>query len=176
VIFVTVGTNEARFDRLIEALDGLRLEEELVVQHGASPLRPSAATCIDFLPFDDLVDHVRRARVVVAHAGVGTVLVALANGKRAVVVPRLRRFGEAVDDHQVIFARRLGAAGLVELVEDPRDLEQPLRRVAETVPANRHEPRLASELRAYLTAELNRADRPFPLARAMTVTGGSRGS
>lgn len=155
MIFVTVGTNEARFDRLLHAVDALALEEELVVQHGSSPVRPSRARCVDFLLFDDLVDHVRRARVVVAHAGVGTVLVALANGKRSIVVPRLQRHGEAVDDHQTVFAKRLHDAGLVYLVEDPYDLGEALRRPVEPPAANGSALGLADELHAYLVGELD---------------------
>ncbi len=70
------------------------------------------------MPFDALLEEVRRARVTVMHAGVGSMMAALTNGKRPVVVPRLARYGEAVDDHQVPLARRLEAAGLVTLVED----------------------------------------------------------
>ena len=60
--------------------------------------------------------------MVVTHAGVGSILVAGANGKRPVVVPRLRRFGEAVDDHQLALAQKLEEIGLVVLVDDPSGL------------------------------------------------------
>lgn len=120
MIFVTIGTSEP-FDRLVRALpDGGG--EELVVQCGESSLRPEGATVHTYLPFEDLVELVRRARVVVCHAGVGTILTALANGRRPIVVPRLARFGEAVDDHQVALARRLADSGLVVLAEEPAQL------------------------------------------------------
>jgi UDP-N-acetylglucosamine transferase subunit ALG13 len=122
MIFVTVGTSEDRFDRLMTAVGALERTERLLVQTGASDVRPAGATCLDFLPYDELVEYVRAARVVVTHAGVGTVLTALLAGKRPVVVPRLRRLGEAVDDHQLAFARRLAGAGLVTLVEDVSEL------------------------------------------------------
>ncbi|MEW6583787.1 MAG: glycosyltransferase, partial [Actinomycetota bacterium] len=118
MIFVTVGTNEARFDRLLRAVDGLDVDEEIVVQNGASGVRPARASCVDFLPFDEMVAHVDRCRVVVTHAGVGSILLALSRGRRPVVVPRLKRHGEAVDDHQVPLTRRLAAQGLVTAVED----------------------------------------------------------
>jgi UDP-N-acetylglucosamine transferase subunit ALG13 len=118
VIFVTVGTNEARFDRLLHAVARLELDEEVVVQHGhSSPVGPAGATLVDFLPFEGIVDMVRRSRVVVTHAGVGSVMVSLANGKRPVVVPRLKSFAEAVDDHQLELGRRFASAGLVTFVE-----------------------------------------------------------
>lgn len=118
MIFVTVGTNEARFDRLLRAIAELPNGEELVVQHGhSSPIHPPHAELVDFLSFEDMVGTIRRARVVVTHAGVGSVMVALANMKRPIVVPRLKSFGEAVDDHQLQLGRRFSEAGLVTLVE-----------------------------------------------------------
>lgn len=126
MIFITVGTNEAPFDRLLEAVDALHCSEELIVQHGASAVRPDGAECHEFMAFDAVVEHVRAARLVISHAGVGSVIVALANGKRPVVVPRLRRFGEAVDDHQLAFARRLHTRGLVCCIERPDGLARAL--------------------------------------------------
>ena len=122
MILVTVGTNEAPFDRLVAAIGQLTPHEEVVVQCGSSALRPSGATCVDFVPFDELLDLVRRARVVVTHAGVGSIMVALSQGKRPITVPRLSRFREAVDDHQLAFARRLASRGFVTLLEDESKL------------------------------------------------------
>jgi UDP-N-acetylglucosamine--N-acetylmuramyl-(pentapeptide) pyrophosphoryl-undecaprenol N-acetylglucosamine transferase len=151
VILVTVGTNEARFDRLLEAVETIADGEELLVQHGPSPVRPRGARCVDYLDFDDINAEMRRARVVIAHAGVGSVIVALMNDRRPIVVPRLARFAEAVDDHQVPFGRRLHEVGLVRLVEDPAEL-------AAAVAADegagsvdlRPNPGLVAELRGYV--------------------------
>ncbi|MGH7359776.1 MAG: glycosyltransferase, partial [Candidatus Rokuibacteriota bacterium] len=74
MILVTVGTNEARFDRLLEALEGLPAGTELFVQHGPSPVRPPGARCTDYLAFDELAEQVKAADAVVTHAGVGSVL------------------------------------------------------------------------------------------------------
>jgi UDP-N-acetylglucosamine transferase subunit ALG13 len=123
MILVTVGTSETPFDRLIRAFDvDDRPDEELVVQHGPSSVRPRGASCVDFLPFDQLVEAIRGARLVVTHAGVGSIMTTLANGKRPIVVPRLRQFGEAVDDHQLALGRRLSESGLVVLVESPENV------------------------------------------------------
>ncbi len=128
MIFVSVGTNEARFDRLLEAVGTLGDAEEVVVQRGPSPVRPAGAVCVDYLSFEQMTEHLGRARVAVLHAGVGSVLAALAQGVRPLVVPRLKQFGEAVDDHQVGFGRRLHEEGLVELVEDLALLEAAVAR------------------------------------------------
>ena len=122
MIFVTVGTNETRFDRLLSAVDALQLAEEVVVQRGPSSVALREACVVDFLPFEVLVQEVRRARVVVTHAGVGSVIVALSNNRRPIVMPRLARHGEAVDDHQLAFAQRFERAGLVTIVETAGEL------------------------------------------------------
>jgi UDP-N-acetylglucosamine transferase subunit ALG13 len=154
VIFVTVGTNEAPFDRIVEVFDRLERDEQIVIQCGASSIRPARADCVDFISFTELVEHVRAARVVVTHAGVGSVAVALANGKRPIVVPRLARFGEAVDDHQLAFARRFAATGQVRLVENVEELPSALEETGGAAELDAPTGTLARELRAYIEAAI----------------------
>ena len=150
MIFVTVGTDRAPFDRLLRAVEQLQTEDDLVVQHGSSAVRPANATCIDFLPFDEWVDYVRRADVVVTHGGVGSIMVALMNGKRPVVVPRLKRYREAIDDHQKAFGRRFGADGHVVYVEDLAGLAAALGKAEPSVTYTAPPTPLAGDLRAYI--------------------------
>jgi UDP-N-acetylglucosamine transferase subunit ALG13 len=119
MILVTVGTNGQAFDRLLRVVEELGSDEGVVVQHGPSALRPRNARCVSFVPFGELQELVRSARVVVTHAGVGSILLCLLERTRPVVVPRLQHYGEAVDDHQLALARQLAAEGLVLLAEDP---------------------------------------------------------
>lgn len=169
MIFVTVGTNEARFDRLLHAVENLQLDD-LVVQCGSSSLRPRNATCFDFLAFDRLIEYVRSASVVVTHAGVGSIAVALANGRRPVVVPRLQRYGEAVDDHQVALARRLDESGLVTLVEEPARLKDFRFDAGSPLRAGNRSSALADDLSEYLHDLVSRDRRGFSRDRnAATV-------
>lgn len=150
MIFVTTGTCEP-FDRLLENVDALGLDEELVVQHGISSVRPAGARCIEFLAFDDLVEYVRAARVVITHAGVGSILVSLANGKHPIVVPRLREHGDAVDDHQLPLAERLADAGFVSVAYDEQTLRAALAALPQSsVASPRADPALVSDLGSYL--------------------------
>ncbi len=151
MIFVTVGTNEARFERLVEAAGRIPPGEELVIQTGHCFSAPLRARCVDFLPFEEMVDHARRARVVVSHAGVGSIMLALMAGRRPVVVPRRAALGEAVDDHQLSLARRMDAEGLVRLVEDPAELPAAVAEDGRREPVRLGESTpLAVELRDYL--------------------------
>jgi UDP-N-acetylglucosamine transferase subunit ALG13 len=160
MIFVTVGTSWTPFDRLLGALESLSTDEPLVVQHGASRIRPAGATCVDFLPFERVVELVRLSRAVVMHAGVGSIMVALANNRRPLVVPRLHRFGEAVDDHQLPLAHRFEDAGLVTVVEDVTRLSEALAAGPRTPLAlNGGGGALVDELREYLSLRIARPRR-----------------
>src|SRR5262249_5924033 len=78
------------FDRLLAPLAGVEAEE-LLVQHGDSGIELQNARMVSYLEFDELVAAIREARAIVAQAGVGTILTALAEGERPLVVPRRPR-------------------------------------------------------------------------------------
>jgi UDP-N-acetylglucosamine transferase subunit ALG13 len=122
MILVTTGTNEQPFDRLVRAAAELAQSEEAFVQYGSSLEPHGPGEWVEFLDFDELADRMREARVVLCHAGVGSIMLARKCGHRPVVLPRRFHLGEAVDDHQLHMGRRLHGAGLVTLVEDERDL------------------------------------------------------
>jgi UDP-N-acetylglucosamine transferase subunit ALG13 len=156
MILVTVGSSQFPFDRLLAAVDSLALPEEVIVQHGASTVRPRGARCVDYLPSGELEEAIRSARAVVTHGGVGSILLSLANGRRPIVVPRRRSFGETVDDHQVESARRFAREDLVTLVEDAKLLGAAL---ASANGATRVFPgtgELERELREYLDTVMQR--------------------
>jgi UDP-N-acetylglucosamine transferase subunit ALG13 len=154
MIFVSVGTHEAPFDRMLRAVCELDLGEQLVVQYGPSAVRCEGAVESEYLPFDEVVDYIREARAVVMHAGVGSVMISLANGKRPIVMARLQRLGEHVDDHQLELARRLEANGLLTLVEDSPALAEALGRGAEPPGQMSGIPWLGADLREYFAEHL----------------------
>jgi UDP-N-acetylglucosamine transferase subunit ALG13 len=158
MIFVTVGT-ALPFDRLVAAADALAVDEAVLVQCGASSLELRHAERVPFLPFDDVARLMREARVVVAHAGAGSVVTALLASRCPIVVPRRHALGEAVDDHQVAFAERLARLGLARLVLDPAELRAAVDDPGgSAAPAASASP-LASDLQAYLTASVSRPRR-----------------
>jgi beta-1,4-N-acetylglucosaminyltransferase len=117
VIFTTVGSTQIPFARMIRALDQLP-GEQLSVQHGPVSPPPGAAEAQAFMEFPEVVEHMEAADVVICHAGAGSILCAFRAGHTPVVVPRLARHSETVDDHQLELARALAADGRVIAVED----------------------------------------------------------
>jgi UDP-N-acetylglucosamine transferase subunit ALG13 len=151
MILVTVGVSNVPFDRLVGAADDLATDgETVVVQYGAARARPQCAVCYDYLPFVELQEWVAKARVVVCHAGIGSVAMCLTTGVHPVVVPRLERLRECVDEHQLTFARRLGELELATVVEDVSELAQAVRSVPVGQPRTGLSRQLADELLAYI--------------------------
>lgn len=141
MIFVTVGTDHHPFDRLIEAVDRFKseglLQETVFIQSGASLYRPRSAEYQDFLPYDVLMDRIEQARIIITHGGPGSIMPALYLGKVPVVLARKKEFGEAVDDHQLDFARKLDAEGILLHAEDVDDLEEKIQDYDKLILENR---------------------------------------
>jgi len=143
VIFATVGTHAQPFTRFLDAL--ATLPGDVVVQYGHNPPPAGVREAVAFMPFHVLNEHMRAADVVVTHAGVGSVLCAREAGHVPVVVPRLHRYGEHVDDHQLELVEALGADGHVIPVTDMSELPAAVER------AGRH-------------ADIDRAPKPLHAA------------
>jgi len=128
LIFVTVGTHEQGMDRLLVELDRLIekkiITEELFAQIGYSEYKPKNYKYEDMIGYDEMDSYVRRARVVIVHGGPGSIFHPLKYGKIPVVVPRNPEFNEHVDNHQVLFTKRLDVNLRVIGVYDIRNLEE----------------------------------------------------
>jgi len=118
MIFVTVGSDEFQFNRLVKAVDEYCGQERRPahIQLGSSDYRPHYCQWSKFLSFDEMQSLVKKSSVIIAHAGAGTILTCINNGKIPFVVPRLSDFGEAVDDHQVEFAYRMQKHGYAHVI------------------------------------------------------------
>ncbi len=122
-MFVTVGTDHHPFERLItwaENWAGRVDDWEVQVQHGRTRA-PRVGIGFDFCDHDRLQELFETSDVIVTHGGPATITEARRHGHRPIVVPRDPTLGEHVDNHQQLFSRRLGAAGVVELVETEDD-------------------------------------------------------
>jgi UDP-N-acetylglucosamine transferase subunit ALG13 len=98
----------------------------VLIQTGASRYTPRFAEWFRFDSPDRIDSLIGDARVVVTHAGAGTLLAALEGGRSVVAVPRLASLGEHVDDHQLELCEALERAGLIRVVADVSDLTRAL--------------------------------------------------
>lgn len=123
-VVVSLGTDHHRFDRLVDWIDeclGARPDVRCLLQHGAS--RPSSlAISVPRMPRRELLELYRSARVAVVQGGPGSILDARGLGLIPIVVPRVARLHEVVDDHQVAFTDHMVAAGEALRARDATEL------------------------------------------------------
>lgn len=123
MIFVTVGTHEQPFNRLIQEVDHLVetgvIKEEVFIQTGYSTYEPKFCQWSRLISFDQMSEFIQKADIIITHGGPATFMSAIANGKKPIVVPRQEKFGGHVNDHQIDFARNVAKRmGTIILVED----------------------------------------------------------
>lgn len=124
MILVTVGTTKFPFNRLLKLVDKALLEikgkkEKLIVQKGISEyqFQYKNKKVFNEVSYSKFIFYLKKARVVITHGGPGTIFLSLKHNKnKPLVLPRLRKFGEHTDDHQLFFARFLKRKNLVEII------------------------------------------------------------
>lgn len=109
MIFVTVGTHEQPFNRLIEAVDKMKagnvFDDDVIIQTGYSTFEPKFCEWQKLYPYDRMLGLVDQARIVIAHGGPSSFIMPLQIGKIPIVVPRQKQYGEHVNDHQLEFCK-----------------------------------------------------------------------
>jgi UDP-N-acetylglucosamine transferase subunit ALG13 len=130
LVLVAVGTDHHPFDRVVRWIDGWLADggdarADVLVQHG-SAAAPTRADGVAALDHEGLQDAMSRAAVVITHGGPATIREARAHGRLPICVPRDPALGEHVDNHQQLFAGRMGAAGVVRLATTEPELRAAL--------------------------------------------------
>lgn len=127
MVFVTVGNAKQGFSRLLDAVekmaaDGLFGGESVLIQSGHNPqFRPRFCEQRPFIPMDEFDELLSRAAIVICHGGC-TQLTAVRMGKAPVVMPRLKKYGEHVNDHQLQLVRALADEGRIIPAYEPEEL------------------------------------------------------
>lgn len=128
MIFVTVGTHEQQFNRLVEYMDNLNLSEEVIIQRGYSDYVPRSCRSEKLLPYSEMEKLTEQARIVVTHGGPSSIMMPLQMGKIPIVVPRQNRYGEHVNDHQVEFVQKISESIDIIPVYDIQELGDIIRK------------------------------------------------
>lgn len=107
MIFVTVGTHEQPFNRLVKKIDDLvadgTIKEKVVIQAGFSTYQPVHCDNHKMMSFEEMQNTLKEARIVITHGGPSSFIEALQFGKVPIVVPRQEKYHEHVNNHQVDF-------------------------------------------------------------------------
>lgn len=128
MIFVTVGTHEQSFERLIKEIDELKgngtIKEDVFIQTGFTDYIPKNCEWSKLLSFKDMEKKVSDARIVITHGGPASFIAPLQKSKIPIVVPRQFEFAEHVNNHQVDFAKQVEKRNKnIIVVYDIKDLK-----------------------------------------------------
>jgi UDP-N-acetylglucosamine transferase subunit ALG13 len=161
MIFVTVGT-DMPFDRLVTAVDdwaGETGRTDLFAQVGIGGRAPSFFESSEMLEPDEFAEKMSEASIVIAHAGMGTILTALRSEKPILVMPRRASLGEQRNDHQLATARHLKEMGALHVAMDIAELRDRLENIDSLQSRRRVGPYASESLLGTLIQFLNATSR-----------------
>lgn len=134
MILVTVGTNPFSFDRLLKVVDELiekrKIKEKVIMQIGHSTYIPKNAKWFRLTSYKKMEELNKKARIVITHGGAGSILTALKFKKPVIAVPRLRKFNEHTDDHQLDLVRVMSEEGFIIGLYRTDQLEKAIKMTA----------------------------------------------
>lgn len=136
-IFITLGSQKFKFNRLLKAVDEL-CEKEIITaedvfaQIGYSDYLPKNFCYYNFVDREVFDSEMGKADIVITHGGTGAIIGAVKKGKKVIVVPRLAKYGEHVDDHQLQLIKQFDDLNLICPCIDTSKLEEALDTVKHT--------------------------------------------
>ena len=124
MIFVTIGT-QAPFDRFIKAMDEIAglIDEPVIAQTFNGEYKAKNMKTFEFIPPDEFSKLFSEARLVVSHAGMGTIISALVQNKPIVVMPRIAALKEHRNEHQLATTKEFEKLGYIHVAHDETDLK-----------------------------------------------------
>lgn len=138
MIFVMLGTQKNSFNRLLEeiqkCIDNKIIQEEVIVQAGTTKIDSKDMEMFDIVSNDELNNYISQARFIICHGGVGSILSAIKQGKKVIAVPRLSKYGEHVNDHQIQMVETFNEQGFIKGIMEVSDLENAIKGIDEFEP------------------------------------------
>ena len=128
LIFVTLGTQDKQFTRLLRAVQeqidqgNLKKEDKIIVQAGSTKFQSNDMQIFQYISIKQFEKYVDQADLIICHAGVGTILTALNKGKKVIAAARLKKYGEHVNDHQLQILNNFSKAGYILALKKFQDL------------------------------------------------------
>lgn len=136
MIFITLGSQKFQFNRLLKAVDKLiakgEITENVFAQTGYSDYEPRNYDYKKFLDRDEFVAKMDIAQIVITHGGTGAIISAVKKEKKVIAVPRLAKYGEHVDDHQLQLVEQFRELNLIYECLDTDNLGFALENVKKT--------------------------------------------
>lgn len=130
MILVTVGSQKFQFNRLLEEIDKLIddkiISDDVFAQIGVSDYKPRNYKYVDFMAQDEFNKKLDECELVITHAGTGVIVNAIKKEKKVIAVPRLSKYDEHVDDHQIQLIEQFEELNFIEPCYQVDDLGKKL--------------------------------------------------
>ena len=138
MILVLLGTQNNSFHRLLEEIqkniDNENIQEEVVVQKGYTKFESKDMTIYDELPIEKFNELIEKADLVITHGGVGSIINSITKGKKVIAVPRLKKYNEHVNDHQLDIIQTFDEMGYIIGIQEVQQLGEAIKKVKEFKP------------------------------------------
>ena len=121
LIFVTLGTQDKQFKRLLEAVDKLDIDDKIIAQTGSTEFKSDKIEIHKYLSQRKFNQYMEDADMIITHAGVGTIIAGLKLHKKMIVAARKAEYKEHVNDHQIELATKLEQLGCILAYQDGED-------------------------------------------------------
>lgn len=140
MIFLTVGT-QFPFDRLVRSIDEVisrnGFQEQVFAQIGNTSYEPKNFRAVSSIEKELFDKHICEASYIISHAGMGTITTALEHHKPLLVMPRLKKYGEAVNDHQLAIARKFEEFRHILVAHTENEIAEKIKQLKSFVPQPR---------------------------------------
>lgn len=117
MIFVILGTQDKEFIRLVEEIENLKkdgiIKEKVVIQAGITKYESNFIEIIDYLSMEEFEKYIKKAKFVITHGGVGSILDAIKHNKKVIAVPRLEKYDEHDNNHQIQIVEKFAELGYI---------------------------------------------------------------
>lgn len=136
MIFITLGSQKFQFDRLLKAVDEQvaegKIKDDIFAQIGASEYKPKNFKYRNFLNREEFAEWQNKCDIVISHGGTGAIIGAIKKGKKVIAVPRLKKYGEHVDDHQLQLIGQFRDLNLICECQDCGEIWKDIEKVKQT--------------------------------------------
>lgn len=138
MILVLLGTQKNDFTRLLEAvqhnIDNENIKDKVIVQAGSTKFESKDMEIFDLIPMDKMNDLIASAELIITHGGVGSIVGALKKNKKIIVMPRLSKYGEHVNNHQQQIVSIFEGKGFIKSINSGEDLTKVLSEIHNFTP------------------------------------------
>lgn len=132
MILVTLGTQDKNFKRLLDAIEKEinkgTIKDEVIVQAGCTKFKSDKMEILDLIPIDKFDDYIKKCDILITHGGVGSIITGLKNNKVVIAAPRLAKYKEHMNDHQLQIVENFSESGYIIPLFDLDKLDEALKK------------------------------------------------